>query len=187
MGWKDRAQPAPSGWKSRASSAEQGAQETSTIGKIYDALSIPAPPGRKLVGGTPFDNPLFGLSSSGALPVSAGVRGILEEAATSPLPAKVQKATNVVGAAKGLLGKLGQAIGPELPGPLQRALGLTEEVVGRGGAYSNIYTGVPQAISDTALAAKIGQGLLAKGIDKVPVEGATKAGLLLEELRKRNK
>lgn len=153
------------------------AQLRSALGTDRDADYFPSEGlagGPKPVMGTPFDNPLFSLSApSGAVPglltVAGGTaKNVALRAATSPIPDKISKATNVVGGLKGKLGTFVGAVGDSLPPAAQKTIDLVSGAIGRKAAYSNPVTGIPQAISDTAKGVSFAQKGLAAGLDKVP-------------------
>lgn len=107
----------------------------------------------------------------------------MQSVATSPLPTTISNATNVVGGSKNLISKLSNTLGDVegLPTVLKNMLDFSSGVAGRVGAYSNKFTGIPQAISDASKGVSYGQKALAYVLDKAPqyskaLEGAAKAG-----------
>jgi len=137
-------------------------------GAFVDELMKPLPPGE--------DNPLLSASIPAEGIPAAGMAarslfgkfagklgGAAESFATSPLPGKIQSATNITGQAKGFLGK----IAPALPDNLKKYSDLATGLAGRSAVYHSPLAPV-QAVSDIAKGVQGAQGMIAKGIDAVP-------------------
>lgn len=132
-------------------------------------------------------NPLmsgFSPAVSGAVGIAGkGLVNAAERFATSPLPKKISDATNVVGGTKGLLGKIGDAVGAKLPDKASKAIDLVTGLLGRKGAYTNPLTGVPQGISDAAKGVQGAQKGVAWLLDNAP-QTLGKYGARLQEAAK---
>jgi len=138
------------------------------FGAAKDEITKPMPAGE--------DNPLLSASIPAEGIPAAGIAarslfgkfagklgGAAESFATSPLPGKIQGATNITGQAKGLLGKLS----PALPENLKKYADTATGIAGRTAAYHSPLAPV-QAVSDIAKGVQGAQGLVAKGLDAVP-------------------
>jgi len=137
-------------------------------GAFVDELMKPLPPGE--------DNPLLSASIPAEGIPAAGMAarslfgkfagklgGAAESFATSPLPGKIQSATNITGQAKGFLGK----IAPALPENLKKYSDLATGLAGRSAVYHSPLAPV-QAVSDIAKGVQGAEGMVAKGIVAVP-------------------
>ena len=108
----------------------------------------------------------MGGMAAGALAKAAPAA--LERMATSALPSKISKATDVTGATKNFIQKQLPALGANLPEPIRKTLDAGAGLVGRKVAYSNPVTGIAQGVSDSARVAGVGQKGIAYALDKAP-------------------
>lgn len=146
---------------------EKNPADVDWLGVVKNEFTKEPPAGSTSV----MDNPLLAVSAPAGAATAAG-KGVLsaaEQIATSPLPGKIAKATDMVGRGKSLLGRLGKVLPEVMPkGAAGKVLNAATEVAGRRAAYSNALTGIPQGISDTARVVQAGQKGLAMALDKAP-------------------
>lgn len=146
---------------------------TDTDSEYFPSEVSSAP--RKPVEMTVADNPLLSWSGAGttaavgaaskSLPVMSH---IAQKFATHPGPAALEKATNVTGAVKGLMGKASDLFQRAVPENLKPVADFVTGVAGRHAAYSNPVTGFSQGVSDVAKVTKGAQSVVAKLLDSAP-------------------
>lgn len=158
--------PVDKGFGPTADGSLRNPLEVDWMGAIKDSFT----PKDDVIGGTPFDNPLFASAVPGGVgaAVGKGAVNVAQKAATSPLPGKIADATNVAGKVKSFIGN-------KLSGPAGAMKGILPEGVAdfasgaaaRAATYKTPLAPI-QAISDSARLVQGGQKGVAWMLDNAP-------------------